>query len=334
MSELQYHRIIRKYVLGFGSLFDKITLARYNPDLSEQERFIIPIAYAPKELYVMRLEEDPDLNKKVQLTLPRFSFEMTGLTYDSTRKQNTNWKTFVNTPSGVQSMYNPVPYNFDFSLYLYVRNIEDGTQVMEQILPYFTPDYTIKLNLIPEMGVVKEVPVILNTTSYDIMYEGPRDSDTRTIIWTLNFTVKGFIFGKTSTAGLIKTSITNILNNADYSSQVVFNVANTGNGIYQTGEVVYQGYSLNSAGASGTVLNWNPTNYQLTLNKIEGNFISSSPIIGALSHAKYNFLSYYIQPMNFATITIKPEPETANATDNYSYNIAISEVANSGISYG
>ena len=164
-----YNRVIRKLVVGFGNLFDNITLYRFKPDNTESERFIVPIVYASKERYVMRLEEDLNLDKKVQTTLPRMSFEMAGLSYDSSRKQNTNIKNFAGTSgTGVLAQYNPVPYNFDFNLYIYVRNIEDGTQIIEHILPFFTPDYTIKLNLIPEMGIIKEIPVVLNNTSHDI----------------------------------------------------------------------------------------------------------------------------------------------------------------------
>ena len=172
MAAIEYNRIIRKLVIGFGNLFNDITLVRYNPDESEAERFLIPIAYATKERYVMRLEDDFTLDKKVQVALPRFSFEMTGLNYDASRKQNTNVKNFSNSTSGVVSQYNPVPYNFNFKLYLYVRNIEDATQVLEHIIPYFTPDYTMKLNLVPEMGIIKEVPVILNNADHEIIYEG------------------------------------------------------------------------------------------------------------------------------------------------------------------
>jgi hypothetical protein len=151
------------------------------------------------------------------------------------------------TNNGVVAQYNPVPYNFDFNLYLYVRNVEDATQVLEHIIPYFTPDYTIKLNLIPEMGIVKEVPIILNNATHDIQYEGNRDSDPRLIIWTLNFTVKGFIFGKTSPVGVIKTSITNILNNITSDDIIAFNMNTPGIGTYQAGEIVYQGYSYSNA---------------------------------------------------------------------------------------
>jgi len=210
-----------------------------------------------------------------------------------------------------KQLYNPVPYNFDFSLYIYVRNMEDGTQIIEHILPYFTPDYTIKLNLIPEMGIVKEVPVILNNASHEIVYEGDKNSETRMIIWTLNFTVKGFIFGKISdTGGLIKHSITNILNGIQSTDIIQMNMAASGIGNYKLGELVYQGYSSQSATASGIVESWEPN--RLKLKNIQGNFVSDKIINGAESNAKYNFTSYEIMPTKFARIDIKPNPLTAN----------------------
>ena len=115
MSTPYYNRTIRKLVVGFGNLFKDITLVRYNPNLSEAERFLVPIAYASKESYVMRLEEDYDLDKKVQMTLPRMSFEMMGMTYDTSRKLNTNVRNFAASPGGAIAQYNPVPYNFDFN---------------------------------------------------------------------------------------------------------------------------------------------------------------------------------------------------------------------------
>jgi len=324
MANTYYPRIIRKLVVGFGNLFDDITLVRYNPDQTEAERFIVPIAYATKEKYVQRLEGDPNLDKKVQMTLPRMSFEMSGLSYDASRKQNTNIKNFSNASGTVKSQYNPVPYNFDFSLYVYVRNVEDGTQIIEHILPYFTPDYTIKLNLIPEMGIIKEVPVVLNSTSYDVEYEGVRDSDPRLIIWTLNFTVKGFMFGASSgPVGLIKTSITNILNDITVNDNVVLNTANTGVGQYQVGEFVYQGYSMNTAVATGKVVAF--INNKLTLTNINGNFVSSQPIIGQTTNANYAFTSFQIAPLNYSQIVITPNPTSANANSNYTYTVNVAE---------
>ena len=327
MATPQYNRVIRKMVVGFGNLFNEISLVRYNPDATEAERFIIPIAYATKERYVMRLEDDLNLDKKIQVALPRLSFEMTGLSYDASRKQNTNIKNFAQTSSGVVAQYNPVPYNFDFSLYLYVRNIEDATQVLEHIIPYFTPDYTIKLNLIPEMGIVKEIPVILNNTSHEIIYEGDRDQETRMIIWTLNFTVKGFIFGKSSTTNVIKTSITNILNDITPDDVVAFNMVNPGIGTYQIGELVYQGFSYNQAVATARVVSW--SNNILRLTNVSGNFISSQPIYSVNNNASYVFNSYNkdgVIPRDIVTITTTPNPaNTSNANSLYTYTTRIVE---------
>jgi hypothetical protein len=317
MADPFYNRTIRKMVVGFGNLFNNITLVRYNKDQTEQERFVIPISYASKELYVKRLQEDPDLDKKVSTNLPRFSFEMNGFSYDASRKQNTNIKNFAKKDNAAISQYNPVPYNFDFSLYLYVRNIEDATQVLEHILSYFTPDYTIKLNLIPEMGIIKEVPIILNNTSQEIEYEGNADSPTRMIIWTLNFTVKGFIFGAVTPAGgIIKTTITNVIDTSTQTEGVNFYmVANTGIGNYKVGELIYQGYSPSVALATGKVKSW--ANNVLTLVDYSGNFTSLFPLIGVDSNANYNYLDYDTKSISRSTITVQIVPSTANVGDDY-----------------
>jgi hypothetical protein len=297
-----YNRVIRKLVVGFGNLFDNITLYRFDPNNVETERFIVPIAYASKERYVMRLEDDANLDKKVQITLPRMSFEMAGLTYDSSRKQNTNIKNFTGTvPSGIISQYNPVPYNFDFNLYIYVRNIEDGTQIIEHILPYFTPDYTVKLNLIPEMGIVKEVPVILNSTTHEILYEGARENDTRMIVWTLNFTVKGFIFGKMSETNVINRAFVSVYNQISKDENIEFYMnLESGYGTYKVGEEVYQGYTAEDATATGIVVQF--TENILRLKNLTGNFVSDKPIYGINTLANYNFTSYNLNPLKFVEI--------------------------------
>ena len=297
-----YNRVIRKLVVGFGNLFDNITLYRFKPDLTESERFIVPIAYASKERYVMRLEEDLNLDKKVQMTLPRMSFEMAGLSYDSSRKQNTNIKNFSGTaPSGILSQYNPVPYNFDFNLYIYVRNIEDGTQIIEHILPFFTPDYTIKLNLIPEMGIIKEVPVILNSTQHEITYEGGRENETRMIVWTLNFTVKGFIFGKVTETSVINRAFVSVYNLVSQEEVIEFYMnLDSGYGTYKVGEKVYQGYTPDDASATGMVVQF--TDNVLRLKELTGNFVSDKPIYGINTLANYNFTSYNLNPLKFVEV--------------------------------
>jgi hypothetical protein len=328
MANIFYNRALRKYVVGFGNLFNDITLVRYNPDLTEAQRMIVPIVYAPKEDYVMRLEEDPTLGKKVQLTLPRMSFELTGFNYDSSRKQNTNIKQFAQTSQGLVSQYNPVPYNFDFNLYLYVRNIEDGAQIIEHVLSYFTPDYTMKLNMIPEMGIVKEIPVILNSTSQDMDYEGNYERDARIIIWTLSFTVKGHIYGKISqSGGPITHSITSIYNQITEDDVVQFTInPNSGVGTYQIGEIVYQGYSGPLAVATGKVVSFN--NNILSLKNINGNFVSNLPIQATSSSTNYTFTAFNPVAQKLVQIDTTPTPTDANVTTPYVVVTEISETPN------
>lgn len=200
MAITNQNRIIRKLIVAFGNLFNNITLVRYNQDGTEQERFLVPITYAPKELYVQRLEADPDLDKKTQVTLPRISYEMLGMSYDSSRKQITNVKNYTSASSAINAFYNPVPYDFKFTLSIYTRNHEDVHSIVECLLPFFTPDFTLSVNLLPELGVTKEIPIILDSIDREVHYDGNRDSDTRMIIWTLDFTLKGFIYGSGSNA--------------------------------------------------------------------------------------------------------------------------------------
>lgn len=307
MANVFYNRMIRKMTVAFGDLFNNITMVRYNPDNTEQERFVVPIEYATKELYVMRIQGDPNLDKKVMMTLPRLSYEMNGLSYDATRKQITNIKYFSQNGATTSSQYVPVPYDFEFSLYLYVRNIEDGNQIIEHILPYFAPDYTIKVNMIPEMGIVKEVPIILKDTKYDVTYEGDYTSDTRMVVWTLNFTVKGFVFGATSTANIIKTSITNIYNKLTDKDTVVFTLNALGESDFIIGELVYQGSSAGSSTANGRVVAWDSLNRKLTLNSLNGNFLSGQKMIGMNSNASWLFISYAIATVDYVNITTTPE---------------------------
>ena len=137
--------------------------------------------------------------------------------------------------------------------------------------------------MVPEMGTIKEIPVVLNSTTHETTYEGPRDSDPRMIIWTLNFTVKGFIYGQTSDAKRIYSSITNFLPMISPTDNIDFNVS-TGLGKYQIGETVYQGYSLGTATATAKVVLWDSVNNVLRLTNINGNFVSSQPIIGTATN--------------------------------------------------
>jgi hypothetical protein len=206
-NQVFYFQTIRKYVTLFGTLFNEISITKYN-SAGHLEAFIkVPVTYAPKEKMLARLQQDPDIDRpSATITLPYMSFEMTNVEYDGSRKLITTNRIAAknpDNPNNFKYQYNPVPYNFGFRLYVYVKNAEDGTKIIEQILPYFTPDFTISVNLIPEMNVTMEIPVIMNSVSQDDTYEGSF-IERRAIIWTLDFTLKGHIYGPVKKSAIIK----------------------------------------------------------------------------------------------------------------------------------
>jgi len=326
-----YHRIIRKVVIAFGNLFNEVKLARYNASGVEQEHFLVPIVYGGKEKYVSRLEGDLDLDKKTQITLPIMSFEMTGMNYDASRKLNTNKKiTSYSGQSGTNlAIYNPVPFDFEFSLFAYVRNIEDGAQLMEKILPYFTPDYTVNVNLVPEMGIVKQLPIILKSVSNEVDYEGDSSSKVRSVMWTLTFTVKGYLYGSVAEPKIIRTSTTNIYDdNSLKINETLAKVANTAFGNYQIDETVFQGYSYETAVATAEVKSWSSSSYKLGLKNLNGHFITGTPIIGVTTHANSMPLSFQTVPFNAVTINVTPNPSNVVMPNNYTYTVQVEEFPN------
>jgi hypothetical protein len=328
-TNYSYHRTIRKMVVAFGNLFNEINLVRYDSNGKELEHFLVPIVYGGKEKYVSRLEGDPNLDKKTQITLPIMSFIMENMKYDAARKLNTNFKT--NVPSGTTalSVYNPVPFDFDFNLYAYVRNIEDGAQLMEKILPYFAPDYTIAVNLIPELGMIKQLPIILRDVSNEVDYEGDYNTNIRSIIWTLSFTVKGYLYGPVSQPSIIRSSITNILNEPSlHESNVVGTMASGGLGKYQFGEEVYQGYSYDTASATATVVSWNNTKRLLELTDIVGHLTSGKKVIGLTTNASYLANSFNQTANASVKITVAPNPSNVVMPNNYTYTITTQEFPN------
>lgn len=326
-SNYAYHKTIRKLVVAFGNLFNEIKLARYDADGKEVEHFLVPLVYGGKEKYVSRLEGDPDLDKKVQISLPIMSFEMNNMNYDAGRKLNTNFKN--NAASGgtstTLSVYNPVPFDFDFSLYAYVRNIEDGAQLMEKILPYFTPDYTINLNMIPEMGVVKQVPIILKSVNNEVDYEGDYNSKIRSVIWTLNFTVKGYLYGPVTQPKIITTSITNIINDRSLHNYNIVGDMVNGTGLYLSGETVYQGYSYLNSTSTATVISFDFNTRKLTLTDLFGHFVSNELVNGVTSNAKWTPSSFNVTSNATAQIVVTPNPTNVILPNNYTYTVTTTE---------
>lgn len=189
-----YNGSIRRMVVAFGSLFNQIYIDR--PESSGTKSMLVPISYAPKEKYKVRLAQNPHLNNIEQITLPRIAFEITGYAYDSVRKRNSTTKTIFPSVSGsgVQYSFAEVPYNIDFGLYVYVRNMDDGLRIVEQILPQFSPEFVVSVNF-DEYNRSVDVPIFLNSVSSEEDYEGDLYGNRRSIIFTLNFTMKTYIFG-------------------------------------------------------------------------------------------------------------------------------------------
>ncbi len=203
-----YHQTIRKYVAVFGTLFNDINIERKNSSGVVVEKTKVPLAYGPKQKWLLAIQETTADRRVTATRTPRMGFAMTGVSYDPARKLNTIGRNVAaNTASAttnMNTMYNPVPYNFEFSLFILVKNAEDGTQILEQILPYFTPEFTVTVNTIPDMNIKADVPISLNSAGVADEYEGDL-SARRTITWTLDFTLKGWIYPNITGGDVIKT---------------------------------------------------------------------------------------------------------------------------------
>ena len=202
-----YHQTSRKMVVAFGSLFNNIEVRRTDSSDAVTEVIKIPLSYGPKDKMLVRISQDPSLNPNVALTVPRMGFELTSMTYDGARKLNTMGRNVKKGTTGLKKQYNPVPYNWDFSLYVFVKNAEDGTQILEQILPFFTPDFTVTMTLISGMTVKMDIPLVLNSVTSEDSYEGDF-ATRRSIIWTLSFLMKGFLYPSVTDNAKVITSST------------------------------------------------------------------------------------------------------------------------------
>ena len=202
-----YHETMRKVVVAFGTIFNNINIVRTNSSGEVIQSMKVPLAYGPKQKFLTRLREDPNLNKKVALTLPRIGFEISGIAYDPARKLQKTVKV-KKVADGiddnqVKSGFMPVPYNINFELYVLSKNSDDALQIVEQILPFFQPDYTVTMKEIPELDIIRDVPIILNSVGYEDDYEGSFTSR-RSIIYTLSFTAKYYMYGPVTASNVIR----------------------------------------------------------------------------------------------------------------------------------
>jgi len=198
-----YNESTRRYVAVFGTMFNDIQIGRSNNAGAETQRMTVPINYAPMQKLLARLEQDPDLDSTA-ITLPRMSFEITGMAYNGDRKLTSLTKQTRASATGSKStLYTPSPYDIEFQLNIMTKYNEDGTKILEQILPYFKPDVTVSVKMIDSMDLYVDLPIVLNSVSTEDSYEG--DFTTRrALIWTLNFTMKAYYFGPTIQKKVIK----------------------------------------------------------------------------------------------------------------------------------
>lgn len=225
------HDTLRKYIIVFGTLFNDIYINRTNSSGEIVQTLKVPLTYGPKDKVLARLEQNPTLANQVGIVLPRISFEMTSMEYDPTRKLNTLNKltkqsSNAGTDDEVSYQYQPVPYDMQFEMNILVKNAEDGTRIVEQIVPYFTPDFTVSVNLVPEVDSARDVPIILNSISHEDRYEGSFE-ERRAVIWTLTFTLKGWLYGPTKKSKLIKMAETTFRLPDDIDTANTTNTTNT-----------------------------------------------------------------------------------------------------------
>lgn len=197
-----YHETIKRAVSVFGTLFNNISVKR-----ADGTALKVPLAYGPRQKWITRLQQVDTTTTRTAISLPRMGFELTSIEYDSTRKLTKRTqlkKSLASNPNNMQYQYSPAPYNLGFSLSVLVKNTDDGLQIIEQIMPYFTPDYTVTINTIPDMGDKRDVPITLTSVTQTDEYEG--DFTTRQVLrYDLSFVMKNYIYGPVRDSDIIRT---------------------------------------------------------------------------------------------------------------------------------
>ena len=205
LGQYFYNESLRKAIIAFGSLFNDIYITRKNSAGTDVQSLKVPLAYGPKQKFMVRLDADPNLDQKIAITLPRIGFEIAGFDYDPSRKLNRiiKRKKVSNTEDKklkqMSTQHSPVPYNLNFEMFVMTKNSDDGIQIVEQILPFFQPEYTVTIKEVPEMDVIRDVPIVLNNISYEDTYTGSF-TERRAIIYTFNFVAKAYVYGPVTTA--------------------------------------------------------------------------------------------------------------------------------------
>ena len=214
-----YNESLRKMTIAFGQIFNNIQIKRKDANSNVVQSIRVPLAYGPKEKFLVRLDQQPSLNnREFAITLPRLGFEISGISYDGSRKL-TRVQKFKRVKTGAEGKimdynYMPVPYNISFRLNSFTATAEGGLQIIEQILPFFQPDYTVTINAIPSLNIKRDVPIILNRIDYEDSYTSDF-TKRRAVIYTLEFTAKTYLFGPATTQKVIKEVQSDIYTGTD-----------------------------------------------------------------------------------------------------------------------
>ena len=236
-----YNEIMRKYVAIFGTYFNQLKVERKDRNGNKIQEIIVPISYAPWQKILSRIEQDANLNRKSAINLPRMAFEITGITFDGERKIGQTKKIVksdVNVDTGSRNfMYVGTPYNIEFSLYIMAKYSEDATILAEQIIPFFNPDFTSTVNLINGFEPV-DIPLILNNITNEELYEGEY-TERKSVLWTFNFTMKGWFFGPDRTRKVIKFMQTNV-------ATTIPEDLNSANNVFNEAVIVRPGLTANN----------------------------------------------------------------------------------------
>jgi len=216
-----YHQTTRRAVIAFGVMFNNLEVRRRDAAGNIIQTLRVPLAYAAKNKMLARIQALPDIDtQKVQVILPRMSFEVISFEYDGARKiNNVNSFSQVTSQTKANRVYGPTPYNITMNLYCYTKNQDDGLQIFEQIVPAFNPDFNVTVNYIPELGIKHDLPIILNSVTFQDDFEGDLDSR-RTIIWTYTFTLKLYYYGPTESQSIIRSAVANVFNDPAFDQQL------------------------------------------------------------------------------------------------------------------
>ena len=189
-----YHEIIRKTVISFGTLFNDIYIRHEDAAGNDISEMKVPVSYGPRQKFLARIQQQPELNKATQIDLPRMSFEISSINYDPSRKSGITQTFKAKDGEKMKKVFMPVPYNLGFELNILTKLQDDGLQILEQILPFFQPGFTLSVDLVKSIGEKRDIPMVLQSITQQDDYEGDF-ATRRALIYTLQFTAKTFMFG-------------------------------------------------------------------------------------------------------------------------------------------